>query len=86
MNRYGDTDSPSDYELDHLISLELGGNPTSEANLWPESYIITPTARGKDQVENYLHKQVCSGKITLQQAQLQIASDWVSVYKAISSK
>ncbi|MDO8619504.1 MAG: hypothetical protein Q7R49_06230 [Candidatus Daviesbacteria bacterium] len=83
MQEYGDTDSPKNYELDHLISLELGGNPTSETNLWPESYNIALNAREKDKVENYLHNQVCSGKSTLYQAQLQIANDWVSVYHKI---
>ena len=28
----------SDYQEDHLISLELGGNPTDPRNLWPEPY------------------------------------------------
>lgn len=32
---YDDTDT-ADYEEDHLIPLSLGGNPTSEQNLWPE--------------------------------------------------
>ena len=34
---YGDQ-STADYEEDHLISLELGGNPTDSSNLWPEPY------------------------------------------------
>lgn len=79
---YQDT-SLKDYEEDHLISLELGGSPTSEANLWPEPYTITNNAREKDKVENYLHDQICAGKITLQQAQLQIANDWEEIYKTI---
>src|SRR5437899_6984391 len=28
--------NPSHYEEDHLISLELGGNPRDPKNLWPE--------------------------------------------------
>lgn len=82
---YSDTNT-KDYEEDHLISLELGGSPTSEANLWPEPYTIAQSAREKDKVENYLHDQVCSGKITLQQAQLEIANNWVQVYYQISPK
>jgi hypothetical protein len=39
--QYGFADtSLSDYEEDHLISLELGGSPTSPANLWPEPHHI----------------------------------------------
>lgn len=84
MQEYGDSDSPKNYEFDHLIPLEVGGNPTSEANLWPEPYNVQYNAKEKDKVENYLHEQVCSGKITLQQAQLQVASDWKEVYKQLS--
>jgi hypothetical protein len=65
MARYGETDSPSAYELDHLISLELGGHPASSQNLWPEPYAPTPGAHEKDKVENFLHKQVCSGAMKL---------------------
>jgi hypothetical protein len=38
MPQYAETGSPSDYQEDHLISLELGGNPTDPKNLWPEPY------------------------------------------------
>lgn len=79
---YSDT-SLKDYEEDHLISLELGGTPTSEANLWPEPYNTTLNAKEKDKVENYLHEQVCSGKVTLQQAQLQIANNWEDIYQQL---
>jgi hypothetical protein len=74
---------PSDYEEDHFISLELGGNPTDPRNLWPEPYDPKPGAREKDTVENYLHKQVCSGAMTLQDAQKTITTDWYAVYQRI---
>jgi hypothetical protein len=51
---------------DHLISLELGGNPTDPRNLWPEPY---PRATDVDKIENELHAEVCSGQLTLSQAQ-----------------
>lgn len=79
---YVDT-NPRDYEEDHLIPLELGGNPTDPRNLWPEPYetsIPDGGARAKDEVENYLHKQVCVGAIPLQTAQQEIATDWYRVY------
>ena len=34
----------------------------------------------EDQVENYLHDQVCSGAMPLQDAQTQIATNWLAVY------
>ena len=66
MRLYGETGSLSDYQEDHLISLELGGNPTDPRNLWPEPY---PRATAVDQIENELNAEVCSGKLTLAQAQ-----------------
>src|SRR5262249_10317692 len=38
MALYGETGPPSRYQEDHLISLELGGDPTDPRNLWPEPY------------------------------------------------
>lgn len=57
---------PSAYQEDHLISLELGGDPTDPRNLWPEPY---PRAAKVDAIENDLNAQVCSGALTLAQAQ-----------------
>lgn len=72
---------PGQYEVDHLISLELGGS-NSIKNLWPESYVTQPwNAHVKDQLENELHDEICSGKIPLQQAQQEIATDWIASYK-----
>src|SRR5262249_41967338 len=67
------------FEVDHFVSLELGGS-NDISNLWPEPAGPTPGFHQKDQVENYLHKQVCSGAMTLHDAQIQIATDWLSVY------
>ncbi len=61
-------------ELDHLVSLELGGS-NDATNLWPES---PPTPNPKDKVENALHAAVCDGRITLAEAQNAIASDWTT--------
>lgn len=69
-----------DYELDHYIPLELGGHPTSLDNLWMEPYSPKPDAHEKDKIENYLHRQVCAGKMTLTDAQKIISTDWVSLY------
>lgn len=72
------------YEIDHLISLELGG-ADDVRNLWPQPYYEHPGAREKDLVENYLHKRVCAGEIKLADAQKQIAEDWYAVYLQIHS-
>lgn len=72
---------PGEYEVDHLISLELGGS-NSIKNLWPESYITKPlNARVKDKLENRLHTLVCRGSISLPDAQREIAENWISAYE-----
>jgi hypothetical protein len=57
---------PSAYQEDHLISLELGGDPVDPRNLWPEPY---PRASEVDTIENELNRKVCSGDLTLDEAQ-----------------
>lgn len=71
---------PSDYEEDHLISLEIGGNPTDPNNLWPEPYAGEWGARKKDQLEDKLHRMVCTGQISLADAQHAIATNWIDAY------
>ena len=66
MHRYGEAGSPSRYQEDHLISLELGGDPSDPRNLWPEPY---PRAAEVDRIENELNAQVCSGSLSLADAQ-----------------
>jgi 5-methylcytosine-specific restriction endonuclease McrA len=68
-------------EGDHLISIELGGS-NEQTNLWPQPYSgLQWNAHVKDQLENFYHDQVCSGKIPLTTAQKEIADDWVAAYK-----
>lgn len=79
MKSYGFDGNRKDFELDHLISLQLGGHPKAVKNLWPEPYLKNMTnftAHVKDTFENYLKRQVCTGAMTLSEAQNQIATDW----------
>jgi hypothetical protein len=66
MRDYGETGSASAYQEDHFISLELGGDPTDPRNLWREPY---PRAGEVDRIENELNADVCSGRLTLAEAQ-----------------
>jgi hypothetical protein len=70
------------YEVDHLISLELGGS-NDIANLWPEAADPRPGFHEKDLVENYLHKQVCDGAVSLEDAQKEIATNWLQIYQSV---
>ena len=81
---YGYTGSLHTAEYDHLISLELGGDPDDPANLWVEPNdrpAATTTANSKDVLENRLHDLVCDGRLTLAAAQQAIATNWVGAYK-----
>lgn len=76
MRAYGLRGDPSNYEFDHLISLELGGAPSDIRNLWPESHYRPSFSYRKDGLENSLNAAVCSGTITLAAAQRRIVH-WV---------
>ncbi|HYQ90752.1 MAG TPA: hypothetical protein VES89_01420 [Candidatus Competibacteraceae bacterium] len=43
--------------------------------------MVTPNPTQPDKVENKLHELVCAGKLPLEQAQREIASNWVEAYK-----
>lgn len=75
---YGDPESKKT-ELDHLVSLELGGS-NDATNLWPES---PPSPNPKDKVEDALHAAVCDGQVPLAAAQKAIASDWLTAEKEL---
>ena len=75
------------YEEDHLLSLELGGSPTSPKNLWPEPHKVQGGwgSYTKDQLENRLNHMVCRGQLPLRQAQAMIVHDWIAAYKELIS-
>jgi hypothetical protein len=91
FDRYGVAYVPRRYEVDHLISLELGGSNDVD-NLWPEPYCPLPRAgdcfgaREKDVVENWLRREVCSGRLSLRDAQVAIVNDWFAVYRGIPAR
>lgn len=67
------------YQLDHIVPLTLGGHPTERANLqlqpWAE-------AQRKDRIEAKLGCLVCTGQVSLQEAQKAITVDWEAAYHA----
>jgi hypothetical protein len=81
LKEYGITaPKPGEFEIDHLISLELGGSNDIK-NLGPQSYITTPlNAHEKDKLEDRLHQLVCNGSVKLEDAQRSIAGDWIGEY------
>lgn len=76
----------SGYELDHLVSLELGGAPNDARNFWPEvdyaggsphTYYRNP----KDKLERVLNRRVCARQMSLSEARRLIGSGWVTAYR-----
>jgi len=65
--------SSADYELDHLIPIGLGGHPQSPKNFWVQTWT---EAAAKDRDELRLHRAVCSGRMTLDQAQHEMLAAW----------
>ncbi len=85
---YGYTGNLHDSEYDHLISLELGGDPNDPRNLWveppsPGHAAGSGTRNPKDTVENQLHELVCAGTVGLVAAQNAIAGDWTTALAAV---
>ena len=58
---YGYTGELSQVEYDHLIPLEVGGDPNDPRNLWVEP---GQSPNPKDKVESELHSLVCSGRVS----------------------
>jgi hypothetical protein len=69
-------------QLDHFINLAIGGS-NKEDNLWVQP---CPECKWKDKVENYLHKRVCDGGMSLEEAQRAISSDWYAIYVTIKDE
>jgi len=67
--------STGEYEVDHIIPLELGGTNDIE-NLYPQPAEPRPGFHEKDVVENCLHRLVCKGTMKLVDAQQLIAQNW----------
>lgn len=70
------------YEIDHRIALEDGGADDIK-NLWPQPYDGVWNAHMKDKLENYVHKQICFGKMTVQQGQAVFLGNWIEYYQSV---
>jgi hypothetical protein len=70
-----------EYELDYLITPELGGI-ADRRNLWPERYDSRVwNAHVKDELERLLPRLVCQGRLDLVTAQQDIAANWIVAYQ-----
>ena len=81
--------NPGLFEVDHLISIELGGS-NSISNLWPQSYITEPwNAHTKDKLEDWMATDVRhvlkdkghdAATALLKLHQHEISSNWTNAF------
>ena len=75
----------SEYELDHIIPLGVGGAPRAEENLQLLPLEGTDGAKRKNRIEKKLQCLVCSGQLPLAVAQAEVADNWKAAYKRYAS-
>ena len=69
------------YELDFLITPELGGTADAR-NLWPQPYGSTRwNAYVKDELESLFRRLVCDGTMDISTAQREMATNWIAAYR-----
>ena len=86
MTAYDNRAALSDVELDHIVSLGVGGAANDPRNLYPEPDYphVSPTSyyqNAKDRLEDRLHQLVCAGRLSLTRAQAALANDWPAAYR-----
>ena len=70
----------SEYELDHIVPLALGGHPRSLDNLMLQPWEGSNGAKKKDRLEVKLQCLVCTGQLGLSEAQQAIYTNWPQAY------
>jgi hypothetical protein len=82
---YGiETPARGAYVINHLVPLEIGGS-NELVNLWPLAKAGTWNAARKAKLTRRLHRIVCSGRLSLQEAQRETAVDWIAAYRRLVS-
>ena len=75
-------------EYDHLVPLELGGDPNDARNLWveppsPGHNVTSGVHNPKDTVESRAKYLVCHGKVKLIVMQRAMAENWTTALTAV---
>lgn len=73
--------NPRDYEEDHLVALSIGGAPFDVRNLWPQPRNSEWNAEKKDQLEFAMFRMLCTNEISLHDAQIAMATNWIEAWK-----
>jgi hypothetical protein len=70
----------TDYELDHLIPISLGGAPFDTRDLWLQPRRGQANAGDKNALAYVLWRLVCEHRVPLRTAQHAIRHDWTKAY------
>ena len=73
-------ESATDYELDHLIPISLGGAPLDLRDLWLQPRRGQRNAADKNALAYVLWRLVCEHRVPLQTAQQAMRHDWTKAY------
>jgi hypothetical protein len=68
-----------EYKLDHIVPVALGGHPSKIENFELRRRGAESRKR-KSEIEAKLHCLVCSGEVTLTDAQREFSNDWQAAY------
>lgn len=68
----------SEWALDHILALTLGGHPRQLANL---QLLTQHDNSRKSRIEVKLTCFVCTGQMSLEQAQTEVVADWRAAYQ-----
>lgn len=82
FTRYGITRMSSDecgYQIDHLIPNGIGGTSDID-NLWPQTLCGDWNAYDKDRLDRWARKEVCEGRMNLEDARNLFTTDWTQSY------
>jgi hypothetical protein len=85
MGEYGLTGNPADFELDHLVPLCCGGNPTSQLNLWAQRRAGVNGAPLKDLTEVLAQHAILAGHLSLSDAQQGFMKNWYDLHVRLTS-
>jgi hypothetical protein len=80
LERYGLRSDGFSGELDHLVPVSLGGSNDPD-NLWPFHASGTFTLEAKQALASKLQGLVCTGKLSLKDAQDAFRKDWTLAYQ-----
>lgn len=76
----GPGQNPVLFEENYLIPPSLGGHARDSRNLWPQPINVEWGPARKDRLDRRLHRLVCEHSLPLEQAQREIAADWIAAF------